>query len=67
MDRQRNGWDFVIDVMNGMGRGLFASLIVGLILRQAGTYLSVPLLTKFGSTAQILTTQIGRASCRERV
>ena len=46
MDRQRNGWDFVIDVMNGMGRGLFASLIVGLILRQAGTYLSVPLLTK---------------------
>ena len=23
MDRQRNGWDFVIDVMNGMGRGLF--------------------------------------------
>ena len=39
MDRQRNGWDFVIDVMNGMGRGLFASLIVGLILRQAGAYL----------------------------
>ena len=54
MDRQRKGWDFVIDVMNGMGRGLFASLIVGLILRQAGAYLSVPLLTKLGSTAQIL-------------
>ena len=54
MDRQRNGWDFVIDVMNGMGRGLFASLIVGLILRQAGAYLSVPLLTKLGSAAQIL-------------
>ena len=24
MGKQRNGWDFVIDVMNGMGRGLFA-------------------------------------------
>ena len=54
MDRQRKAWDFVINVMNGMRRGLFASLIVGLILRQAGAYLSVPLLTKLGSTAQIL-------------
>lgn len=54
MNRQRNGWDFVIDVMNGMGRGLFASLIVGLILRQAGTYLALPLLTKLGAAAQLL-------------
>lgn len=54
MSRQKNGWDFVIDVVNGMGRGLFASLIVGLILRQAGTYLGLPMLSKLGSAAQLL-------------
>ena len=37
-----------------MGLGLFSSLIVGLILKQVGTYLGIELFVVFGSTAQYL-------------
>ena len=43
-----------VKVFNGMGVGLFSSLIVGLILRQVGTYCDLPLLAKLGSVAQIM-------------
>ncbi|MDR1137333.1 MAG: PTS sugar transporter subunit IIC [Synergistaceae bacterium] len=43
-----------IRVLNGMGLGLFSSLIVGLILKQAGTYLNIGLLSRLGSVAQFM-------------
>ena len=54
MGKQQSGWEFFIDGVNGMGRGLFSSLIVGLILRQAGSYFALPLLVKLGTVAQLL-------------
>ncbi len=46
--------DYIIKVLNGMALGLFASLIIGLIIRQIGVYSGVPLLADFGQTAQYL-------------
>lgn len=43
-----------VKVFNGMGVGLFASLIVGLILRQIGTYFDLPSLVKMGTVAQYM-------------
>jgi uncharacterized membrane protein len=45
---------YFIKVLNGMGLGLFSSLIVGLILKQAGTYLQIDLLIQLGTVAQLL-------------
>ncbi len=47
--------DYIINVLNGMAQGLFASLIIGLIIKQIGTYLNLPILINFGKAAQYLT------------
>ena len=47
--------DYIINALNGMAQGLFASLIIGLIIKQIGTYLNLPLLITFGNVAQYLT------------
>lgn len=47
--------DYIINALNGMAQGLFASLIIGLIIKQIGTYLNLPLLVNFGLVAQYLT------------
>ncbi|MFW6035071.1 MAG: PTS transporter subunit IIC [Halothermotrichaceae bacterium] len=46
--------DYLVKVLNGMALGLFASLIIGLILKQIGTYLNIESLTQFGIIAQNL-------------
>ncbi|NLM96682.1 MAG: PTS sugar transporter subunit IIC [Halanaerobiaceae bacterium] len=46
--------DYLIKVLNGMAQGLFASLIIGLILKQLGTLLKIDILVKFGVVAQHL-------------
>jgi uncharacterized membrane protein len=45
---------YFVKILNGMGLGLFSSLIVGLILKQTGTYLNIELLSRLGSVAQFL-------------
>lgn len=40
--------------LNGMALGLFASLIIGLILKQVGELIGIQLLVSFGSVAQVL-------------
>jgi hypothetical protein len=40
--------------LNGMALGLFASLIIGLILKQIGELTGIQLLVTFGSVAQVL-------------
>lgn len=45
---------YLIKVSNGMALGLFSSLIIGLIFRQCGQLLSIPLLVLFGKAAQLL-------------
>ena len=46
--------DYVINVFNGMAWGLFASLLIGLIIRQIGVYSNVASLISFGTFAQHL-------------
>jgi uncharacterized membrane protein len=43
-----------IKALNGMGLGLFSSLIVGLILKQAGAYTGIKLLVEMGTVAQYM-------------
>lgn len=45
---------YLIDVLNGMALGLFASLIIGLILKQIGIYTHFALLAHFGQIAQYM-------------
>ncbi len=45
---------YIVKVLNGMAQGLFASLIIGLILRQIGIYSGWELLERFGSFAQLM-------------
>jgi len=45
---------YLVRVSNGMALGLFSSLIIGLILRQAGDALSVRILVVMGRSAQLL-------------
>jgi uncharacterized membrane protein len=57
MDEKKHGFSFKqysIDVLNGMAQGLFASLIIGLILKQIGTYTGWEALSDFGQAAQYL-------------
>jgi uncharacterized membrane protein len=57
MDEKKHGFSFKqysIDVLNGMAQGLFASLIIGLILKQIGTYTGWEALSGFGQAAQYL-------------
>ena len=44
--------NFCIKTLNGMALGLFSSLIIGLILKQCGQFLHLPILTQFGTLAQ---------------
>ena len=44
--------DYVVKVLNGMALGLFSSLLIGLIIRQIGTYADIPTLVTFGNVAQ---------------
>ena len=46
---------YVVSVLNGMAQGLFSSLIIGLIIKQIGTYAGLAWLETFGQTAQYLT------------
>lgn len=47
--------DAVVRVLNGMAQGLFASLIIGLIIKQIGTYAHIDLLVSIGQIAQYMT------------
>lgn len=45
---------YIINVLNGMAQGLFASLIIGLILKQIGVYTGWEALASFGQIAQYM-------------
>lgn len=45
---------YSINVLNFMAQGLFSSLIIGLILKQFGDKLGIPMLTDFGRMAQFM-------------
>ena len=46
--------NYFIKVLNGMAMGIFASLLIGLILKQLGTLIHWDLLVTFGKAAQML-------------
>ncbi|TJX67694.1 PTS sugar transporter subunit IIC [Soehngenia saccharolytica] len=46
--------NYFVKVLNGMAHGLFASLLIGLIIKQIGTYAGIPQLVVFGNIAQKL-------------
>jgi uncharacterized protein len=46
--------EYFTKALNGMALGLFASLIIGLILRQIGELLNIEILISFGQVAQML-------------
>ncbi|MHC1692755.1 MAG: PTS transporter subunit IIC [Sphaerochaetaceae bacterium] len=46
--------EYFVNILNGMAKGLFASLIIGLIIKQIGTYSHIALLARFGQAAQYL-------------
>lgn len=45
----------VVKILNGMAQGLFASLIIGLIIKQIGHYAHIQVIENFGIIAQYLT------------
>lgn len=47
--------DAIVRILNGMAQGLFASLIIGLIIKQIGTYAHLELLAQIGQIAQYMT------------
>ncbi|QUH25380.1 PTS transporter subunit IIC [Serpentinicella alkaliphila] len=46
--------EYFTKALNGMALGLFASLIIGLILKQIGEQMGIPQLAAFGQVAQFL-------------
>ncbi len=46
--------DYIVKVLNGMALGLFSSLLIGLIIKQIGTYAGFAALVSFGNVAQRL-------------
>ncbi|MDG2830239.1 PTS sugar transporter subunit IIC, partial [Vibrio parahaemolyticus] len=46
--------NYFVKILNGMAQGLFASLLIGLIIKQIGTYANIPQLIIFGNIAQKL-------------
>lgn len=46
--------DYIVNVLNGMAQGLFASLLIGLIIKQIGVLGEIPSLVTFGNVAQSL-------------
>jgi uncharacterized membrane protein len=49
-----NHSSYWVKVLNGMGLGLFSSLIVGLMLKQIGAFAGIGLLVKLGTVAQYM-------------
>lgn len=45
----------VTRILNGMAQGLFSSLIIGLIIKQIGTYTNIDMLVNIGQIAQYMT------------
>lgn len=45
---------YSVKVLNGMAQGLFASLIIGLIIKQGGLYLDSAIVVQIGQIAQFL-------------
>ncbi|MGD1832466.1 MAG: PTS transporter subunit IIC [Sphaerochaetaceae bacterium] len=45
---------YIVKILNGMAQGLFASLIIGLIIKQIGLYIDSSLIMQFGQIAQYL-------------
>ena len=45
---------YIVKVLNGMAQGLFASLIIGLIIRQIGLYLNSTIIMQLGQVAQYM-------------
>lgn len=45
---------YMTKTLNGMALGLFSSLIIGLILKQIGDLLGIPMLVNFGQVAQFM-------------
>lgn len=55
MSRKATGiQDYIVKVLNGMALGLFSSLLIGLIIKQIGTYGGIEPLILFGNVAQRL-------------
>lgn len=52
--KQKTITTYIIKVLNGMAQGLFASLLIGLIMKQIGTLTNIDLLVDFGTVAQSL-------------
>jgi uncharacterized membrane protein len=50
----KNFNNYLIKVLNGMALGLFASLIIGLIIKQIGTYLNLKNIVFYGQIAQYM-------------
>ncbi len=46
--------DYLVKIFNGMALGLFSSLLIGLIIKQLGSLLKIPLVVEFGTIAQML-------------
>ena len=46
--------DYFVKILNGMAYGLFSSLLIGLIIKQIGTFFSIEILITFGNIAQKL-------------
>ncbi|PKL13062.1 MAG: PTS sugar transporter subunit IIC [Spirochaetae bacterium HGW-Spirochaetae-8] len=46
--------EYIVRILNGMAQGLFASLIIGLIIKQIGNYAEIGMLSRFGQAAQYL-------------
>ena len=45
---------YIVLILDGMAKGLFASLIIGLIIKQIGTYTDLLILERLGPAAQYL-------------
>ena len=55
MERNERGIKgYFIRVLNGMALGLFASLLIGLIIKQVGTFFDLETLIRFGNISQRL-------------
>jgi len=54
-EKKKTAGEWVVGILNGMAQGLFSSLIIGLIIKQIGTYCHFPLLAAIGQIAQYMT------------
>lgn len=52
MKFSRKARDYIVKILNGMALGLFSSLIIGLILKQLGSFFYIDFLIDFGIIAQ---------------